>query len=68
MNCPFYGRHMFRNNSLVVDPPFLLLPQAGNQCGLVTTKHAPCYMEINHLDVDWRECPIVRETRLEETV
>jgi len=63
-NCPFYGRQMYRNNSLITDPPFLLLNQNGNQCGLQSSKYAPCGMELNELPVDWRECPLVRDVRV----
>ena len=64
-NCPFYGRHLYRSNSLIVDPPFLLLATGGNQCGLVTKSHSPCRMEMDREPVDWRECPLVGDARLE---
>jgi hypothetical protein len=64
-NCPFYGHTLYRNNSLIVSPPFLLLDSRGNQCGLVTDAFAPCRMETNGLPVEWRECPLMREVRME---
>lgn len=56
---------MYRTNSLMIDPPFLLLQQGGNQCGLVTTKHSPCIMERGSEPVEWSVCPLVRDARME---
>lgn len=39
MPCPFYGKsasELFR----------ILTPSGGNQCALVTSRHAPCALEI----------------------
>lgn len=66
MNCPFYGRHMYRNNSLITDPPFLLLDSRGNQCGLVTSKLAPCMMERGNEMVDWSKCPLLKDALVGE--
>lgn len=65
MNCPFYGRHMYRNNSLITDPPFLLLDSRGNQCALVTSKFAPCIMERDDKGVEWRHCPLLGDALVE---
>ncbi|HEY1897024.1 MAG TPA: hypothetical protein VGG62_12155 [Terracidiphilus sp.] len=64
MNCPFYGRAMYGK----VYPPvmFLLVDTKGNQCGLVADAHAPCMMEANGEEVDWKTCPVVKEVRLEQ--
>jgi hypothetical protein len=42
-------------------PPFLLLATGGNQCGLVADRHAPCWMEVNQLEVQWRSCPLIND-------
>ena len=64
-NCPFYGFAMFR--SMARDGyPFVLIATKGNQCGLMQDRHTPCYMEINSLFVEWKECPYIGEVRLEE--
>jgi hypothetical protein len=59
-NCPFYGKYLYRPPPHA-STPFLLLDQRGNQCALVSEKYAPCYMEINGLAVDWRECPVMKD-------
>jgi hypothetical protein len=64
MNCPFYGRYLFRGPAHA-STPFLLLDQRGNQCAVITEALAPCHMEMNNLAVDWRDCPVVRDLRLE---
>lgn len=63
MNCPFYGRSMFIN--AVWPPRILLIKSHGNQCALVTDAHAPCLMEINGDPIEWRECPRVKDMRME---
>ena len=63
-NCPFYGRHLYPANSKIVEPPFLLLDQRGNQCALIVTAFSPCQMEITAQPVDWRACHVVLEVRL----
>ena len=67
MNCPFYGRAMFRAH-YDSQPPFVLFPQQGNQCALVTRSHAPCRMEMNGETPEWTTCILVKEIRMEETV
>jgi hypothetical protein len=67
INCPFYGYSMFMTT---MDPrrsmPFLLMPTNGNQCGLITTSHAPCHMEINDLPIDWESCPHIGDVQARE--
>jgi hypothetical protein len=62
-NCPFYGYHMHRSRLPDAALPFLLIATTGNQCALLINRHAPCYMEIEGLPVDWRECAYVRTVR-----
>lgn len=68
MNCPFYGRALFTTLIVPSRPPFVLFATAGNQCGLTTTSHAPCRMEIAGETPDWKTCILVKEIRCEETV
>lgn len=63
-NCPFYGRHLYPASSKIVDPPFMLIEQRGNQCGAVVSAHAACQMELDGLTVDWRKCCIVAALRV----
>lgn len=63
-NCPFYGRAMYAQ--MMLPFRFLLLNTVGNQCGLVTDRHAPCSLEINGEEVDWKACPRVKDIRMEE--
>jgi len=52
VSCRFYGMNgMFGR----------LVPTGGNQCGLITNKHAPCQMEFNGHDIDESRCPLVHE-------
>lgn len=62
-NCPFYGRAMFSNT--VVPVKILLLDTRGNQCAIVTDRHAPCWMETSRQPIDWRECPLMKDMRME---
>lgn len=65
-NCPFYGRHMFLEGVRgIAKSPFLLIDQHGNQCGLIVSGYAPCWMEVNQQPVDWRECPFVKDVRID---
>jgi hypothetical protein len=41
MKCPFYGRAAMKLTNAIV-------PQGGNQCALVISAYAPCYMEALH--------------------
>jgi hypothetical protein len=69
MNCPFYGRAMFCSPVPTRShPPFVLFRQDGNQCALVLTSHSPCRMEIAGETPDWKDCILVKEIRMEETV
>jgi hypothetical protein len=68
VNCPFYGRAIFIAKDQPKDPPFVLFEQGGNQCGLITTAHSPCLMEMVHEPVDWKTCTLVRGARCEEKV
>ena len=63
-NCPFYGRAMFAQ--MMLPFRFLLLDSQGNQCGVITHRHAPCRMEIEGQSVEWRECPLIKDIRMEE--
>ena len=78
MNCPFYGvsciiprkRHPLAHHAgpLPSEKPycasFILLPSGGDQCGLVTSSHAPCYMEYKQgKEPDWKTCDRVTDVR-----
>jgi hypothetical protein len=63
-NCPFYGYSHFSASDPKHTFPFILLQMDGNQCGLVTTSHAPCWMEMNRQPVEWKECPYMKELRI----
>ena len=66
MNCPFYGRHMFRPSPTTSPVPFLLIDSgqgSGNQCALVIEAYSPC-LYTDERDIDWRECPRVKDVRL----
>lgn len=62
-NCPFYGRAMF--TSPAAQRPLVLLNTHGNQCALVITSHSPCRLETQGKAVEWEECPLVREARVD---
>jgi hypothetical protein len=62
-NCPFYGRAIYPQVMLPLR--FLLIDSQGNQCALVTDAHSPCRMEIDGLPVEWRECPLIKDIRME---
>lgn len=64
MNCPFYGHMMFVSTVPHGSMPFVLMASDGNQCGLITGSHSPCHMEVNHLPIEWRECPYVQGVRI----
>lgn len=50
VNCRFFGMNgMFGR----------LVPTGGNQCGLITTAHSPCKMELNGNPIDESRCPLV---------
>lgn len=54
MNCPFYGRSLFRGTDGA--HPFFA-GTAGNQCALITDAHSPCVMEtIQGKPPDWSGC------------
>lgn len=66
-NCPFYGRHLyFANHGPTLG--FILLDSKGNQCALVNYSYAPCRMEADGQKVEWSECPLMRDIRLEASV
>jgi len=65
-NCPFYGRHMFMSQAPAAGSmPFILMEQNGNQCGLITDRHAACELERDGQAVEWSVCPWVRAVRCE---
>ena len=45
--CPFYGFYM---------GPNVLLDQEGNQCALISTSYAPCYMDLQEESPNWDKC------------
>lgn len=63
-NCPFYGRFLYRAPG-GASTPFLLWDQQGNQCAIVTESYAPCRMETSGEPVEWRECPLMQDLRME---
>ncbi len=64
-NCPFYGRSLYQPMTVARKGlPFVLLATSGNQCALVQEVHAPCYMQANRLEVDWRHCPVSQDVRI----
>lgn len=50
MSCPFYGTAVHPGLNVI-------LTTDGNRCGLVTSAHAPCGMEMANLAPDWEKCP-----------
>ena len=65
-NCPFYGRAMFVSPIPTRShPPFVLIPQSGNQCALVLSSNSPCRMELDGDTPDWQTCLLVRDVRME---
>jgi len=64
VNCPFYGRALYVQAQYGAQMPFILFPTNGNQCGLVSNRHAPCILEIEGNPVEWTDCPIVSEVRI----
>jgi hypothetical protein len=64
-NCPFYGRALFSH--MILPVKFILLDTKSNQCAIVTDKHSPCLLELNHEDVEWRDCPLIKDIRLEQS-
>lgn len=58
--CPFYG--MYYSSRVAV-----FLENSGNQCALITTAHAPCQMEMQRLQPNWRGCEFNTST-IEDTV
>lgn len=65
-NCPFYGRALFTSFAGAPDRPrFLLIDSRGNQCALVTDAHSPCMLEIAGQPVEWRDCPRMKDVRME---
>jgi hypothetical protein len=50
---------------MVLPVKFLLLDTRGNQCALVTDKHAPCMLEIDGEAVEWSDCPRMKDVRME---
>ena len=61
-NCPFYGH----STHFTSPRQFILISTQGNQCALLFSTFAPCYMEINGKPIDWRECPNAKTIRGEE--
>lgn len=68
MNCPFYGHALFLSHAARSDPPFILFPQNGNQCGMITTSHTPCRMEMEGDVPEWTTCILIRAARCEQVV
>jgi hypothetical protein len=52
-SCPFYGLAMFGATPSTIP---IFQPTHGNQCALITHARAPCYMEMDGLRPDWKEC------------
>jgi hypothetical protein len=67
-NCPFYGRTLFTTPMAQYRLPFLLLDTKGNRCALIIDRHAPCRMETDAEELEWKDCPLVREIRIELAV
>lgn len=64
-NCPFYGVSMFWHGNYDSNAPlFVLMSTEGNQCALITNRFAPCWMEQNGEDIEWRQCPVARDIRV----
>jgi hypothetical protein len=59
-NCPFYGcaLALYSGNA-----PFFL-PTHGNQCALITSSHAPCYMEVEGQKPEWKLCKVIKDHRI----
>jgi hypothetical protein len=59
--CPFFGRSL--NAHPGVEP--VLIATRGNSCALITTAHAPCYMQVDGAEPEWKNCdrnPVVNRT------
>jgi hypothetical protein len=55
INCPFYGKHLH----VSIQGPILLVDQHGNECAAIRDAYAPCEMEIQGREIDWRLCPVI---------
>ena len=64
-NCPFYGYSMIAQSATTVGPVFTLVSSHGNQCGVITGRHSPCYLEAEGKRVEWRECSYIKAIRME---
>jgi hypothetical protein len=54
MSCPFYAVALVLPHD---GSGAVLIPIGGNRCGLVTSAHAPCAMEMEGHAPDWIACP-----------
>jgi len=61
-NCPFYGH----STHFTGPRAYIMLDTQGNQCALLFSVFAPCYMEVQGLPVDWRQCQNVKRVRCED--
>jgi hypothetical protein len=52
VSCPFYGKHATK--------AFGLVDQGGNQCAILLSAYAPCYMEaLQHKSADAGACELL---------
>ena len=49
MSCPYYGKHASKELRVLSETH-------GNQCALITTRHAPCYLETDQQSPDLDAC------------
>lgn len=65
-HCPFYG-HAVGGFLWLTDSDqaalLTLIDSRGNQCALVLDAYSPCYMEIEGVMPDWKECLRIRTAR-----
>lgn len=68
INCPYYGGSMFLQSApgtMTHSLPFLLLGTGGNQCAFQLGVHAPCWMEMHDRPIDWAECVLLKDIRVQ---
>lgn len=70
-NCPFYGRNLVWfgevEHPIPVPPQVVLWATNSNQCAVVLGRFSLCYMEVDGLPVDWRECQRMKEVAPDST-
>lgn len=55
MSCKYYGHSGIAAGIAGLGE---LIPTGGNQCGLITDAHSPCWMEMERQVPEWGSCPL----------